>query len=275
MSDFYTWEDLQSEYDDVRWLWHGWIPNGYVTMIAADPGAGKSMLALAVVDKVLTGGTWFDGIHKYTADQLHDVLWVECEAGEAFHIQRARKMGINLSRIRTMRQFGEMQSTPSLAGNREDVKRLGTMLQDDHVALCIIDSLSGAITGVDENAAEVGKIVQRLSEIARDTGKPIILIHHMNKTNARTRSGADTPPSIADIRGSSAVAQHCRVIWALDDPYSDPAQPRMTCIKNNLAAKPHPIRLLIHPDGYLVGDGDIQRGPSAMRSGQYRSDWDG
>lgn len=255
-AELFTWEDLSHELADVTWAWQSWIPNGYVTMLAADPGVGKSMFALSVADKFIRGGAWFNGIGSHEAHQDDMVLWVECEAGEPFHIARANKLGLDTGRVMTMRLHTEEQSTPSLTSLR-DRERLSAILRREDVKLCIVDSLSGAISGVDENTAEVGKVVQWLSEQARDSRKPVLLIHHMNKSAMRTRN-ADQPPSMADLRGSSAIPQHCRVIMALDMPYGDASKLRLTAMKNNLAPKPNPVSLLIHPDGYIIGSGEIQ-----------------
>jgi RecA-family ATPase len=252
-----TWAELEEEYASFTWQWHGWLPNGVVTMLAADPGIGKSMFALSVADKMLRGGAWFDGVREHEAKGDTMTLWVECESGEPFHLIRAGKLGADTSRFVTMRALDESARTPALT-NVTDRERFRSIMQNPDVCLAVIDSLSGAITGIDENSAEVGKVVQWVSEVARDTGKPVLLIHHMNKSTMRTRN-ADTPPSMADLRGSTSIAQHCRVIWAMDTPYGDDAKLRLSCIKNNLAPKPHPVTLLIHPDGYVVGSGDIMR----------------
>src|SRR5437763_1508413 len=45
------------EVEPVRWLWPGCIPMGALTLIAGDPGVGKSMLALDIVARVTTGRT--------------------------------------------------------------------------------------------------------------------------------------------------------------------------------------------------------------------------
>lgn len=258
MNELMTWEDLQHEYTAVTWQWQGWMPNGYLIMLAADPGIGKSMFALGVCDKIMRGGTWFDGVYEAEHKPNDSVLWVECEAGEPFHLMRARKLGADIGRFVTMRSVGESARTPSLTSTN-DRERFRTVLGDPSIALAVVDSLSGSMVGVDENTAEVGKVVQWLSEQARDTGKPILLIHHMNKSAMRTRN-ADTPPSMADLRGSTAIPQHCRVIWSLDCPYGDASQVRLSCMKNNLAPRPNPVKMLIHPDGYMVGSGDVQRG---------------
>jgi len=266
-----TWKDLEAELASIEWLWQSWLPKGVVTMLAADPGVGKSMLALSVCKVILDGGLWFEGVHEHQGNADNFVLWVECESGEPFHILRSKKLGVDTDRVYTMRAIGEDASTPALTSHK-DKERLMAIMALPNVPLVVVDSLSGAISGIDENTAEVGKVVQWLSEQAKRFGKSVLLIHHMNKSAMRTRNG-ESLPSMADVRGSTAVLQHCRVVWALDTPYGDDAKPRLSCIKNNLAPKPHSIPLLIHPDGYIVKSGEIQTGNLGIRSTQYRDDF--
>ena len=46
--------------ENIRWLWPGRIPLGYVTLLVSDPGAGKSLVALDIAARVSTGAPWPD-----------------------------------------------------------------------------------------------------------------------------------------------------------------------------------------------------------------------
>ena len=46
------------EIKPVRWLWPGRIARGKLTMIAGDPGLGKSQVTVALAATVSTGGEW-------------------------------------------------------------------------------------------------------------------------------------------------------------------------------------------------------------------------
>lgn len=41
--------------EPVSWLWPGWIPRGRLTLIAGDPGVGKSWFTHAITAGVTTG----------------------------------------------------------------------------------------------------------------------------------------------------------------------------------------------------------------------------
>ena len=45
----------------LDWLWEGRIPLGKVTILAGDPGLGKSYTSLDIAARVSEGGAWPDG----------------------------------------------------------------------------------------------------------------------------------------------------------------------------------------------------------------------
>ena len=44
-----------------QWLWRGFIPDRKLSILASDPGLGKSLVTCAVTANVTLGGTWPDG----------------------------------------------------------------------------------------------------------------------------------------------------------------------------------------------------------------------
>lgn len=238
-----SWAQLKRFYSDISWLIPHWLPNGYVTMLAADPGVGKSLLALTIVKVVLEGGKTILG-HDIPAPPripMKRVLWVEAEAGEPFHMKRAADLGINPLQIIEPRMEGDEHVTPSLT-NAADRELISAILMHPDVTMCVVDSLSAATSGTDENSSQAGVHIKWLSELARNSNKPILVIHHMNKSGLRTRGSA--PPTLADIRGTSAILQHARMIWTLDNPQpEDPTMLRIACAKSNLGQRPESIML--------------------------------
>ncbi|MCI0726797.1 MAG: AAA family ATPase, partial [Chloroflexi bacterium] len=41
-----SWADLDERLDPVQWDWPGWLPRGFLTILAGEPGTGKSLLCL-------------------------------------------------------------------------------------------------------------------------------------------------------------------------------------------------------------------------------------
>ena len=50
------WNDALPDEDEISWTWEDWIPDGYVAMIAAEAGVGKSLVALRLGASALMQG---------------------------------------------------------------------------------------------------------------------------------------------------------------------------------------------------------------------------
>lgn len=118
------------------------------------------------------------------------------------------------------------------------------------VRIVVVDSLSAACARRDENSSQMLQVVTWLATLARDTGKPILVTHHLRKRGLLDGDG----PNLDRLRGSSSIVQTARMVWAIDAP--DSAQPerlRLSVIKSNLARFPSPIGLSIDESGLTFG----------------------
>lgn len=85
-----------------------------------------------------------------------------------------------------------------------------------------------------------------LASLARDSGKPILLTHHLRKRSSRQ----DPQVTLERLRGSSAIPQACRLVWSIDAP--DPWCPelrRLAVIKSNLGPFAPPLGFQIEDNG--------------------------
>ena len=123
--------------------------------------------------------------------------------------------------------------------------------QRPDVRAIFVDSLRGAAGG-SENSSEFMEAVLWLAELARDAGKPVVLVHHLRKPGEDDRASAVT---LDRLRGSSAIVQPARVIWAVDAPDPDrPTRRRLSVIKSNLARFAEPIGFDVTEAGVEFGD---------------------
>jgi len=241
-----SWADIAALLGPITWSWEPWLPDGMLTILASEPGTGKSALCLRIAETFLTGKAWPDGIPF--DGEAGQVLWVEAEAAQAINLDRAQKWGLPTDKILTPTD-----------NPLEDVKldndkhkyRVEYLAKRDDVRLIVIDSLRGVLAG-DENSSDTIDLVMWLAQLARDTSKPILLTHHLRK---RGLFDGDEKPNLDRLRGSTAIVQGARVVWALDtpDPYNE-AMRRVSVIKNNLAAFAEPLGMYINDTGVHFGD---------------------
>jgi len=215
---------------------------------------GKSSGALAVARSPLLGEPWPDG--SPFNDIPGGICWCETEAGQALNLDRAKRWGLPLDRILT--PWPDPMQDVVLTDPAHKL-RIAQTADDPDVRLVIVDSLSGG-NRIDENSSAMGRVVQGLAEIARNSGKPLLAIHHVRK-----RKESDPDPrfgiSLDQIRGHSSIVQSPRVIWGLDQPGGPTADVRrLHVIKNNLRAFPEPLGMVVHADG-SVGFGDAPEEP--------------
>ena len=58
---FRSLAEIAEDLRPVEWLWPNWLPLGMITLLAARPGTGKSLVALDVAHRIITGQAWPDG----------------------------------------------------------------------------------------------------------------------------------------------------------------------------------------------------------------------
>lgn len=240
-----TWGDLKKLLGPITWAWEGWLPNNMVTILAGQPGCGKSALALRIAATFLKGDPWPDG-SPYDGE-TGQILWCEAEAAQVLNLDRATKWGLDLNDIITpFADAAQDIRLDGLEGKRVVQKRA----QDSDVKLVIVDSLRG-VHRRDENTSESGGIIMWLAAVARDTNTPVLVTHHLRKRGLMDGDGI----TLERLRGSSAIVQAARVIWVLDTP--DPRQPsrlRLANVKNNLCKFPAPIGFEFGNDGLHFGE---------------------
>jgi replicative DNA helicase len=239
-----TWQNLADTIGPISWAWEKWLPAGLLTILAGAPGSGKSALALRIATTFLKGDSWPDGT-PYNGEQ-GKILWCESEAAQPLNLDRARAWELPLNRILT--PFHD-----PMIDIRLDDPRMRAIIErnahDPDIRLVVVDSLSGSHRG-DENAAQTISIVLSLATLARDTGKPVLLTHHLRK---KSKFEGDEV-TLERLRGSSAIVQPARVVWALDAPdATQEHRRRLSVIKSNLAAFPEPLGVEVDESGVSFG----------------------
>ncbi len=240
-----TWADIKTTIAPITWAWRPWLPNGLLTIIAGESGAGKSALALRVAGCYLAGWPWPDGARF--AENLGAVVWCEAEAAQAVNLERAEAWGL------------PTQNLIDPLGGLDDIRlddpthraAIVAAARRGNVRLVVLDSLSGATSRNEDKSNEALPTVKFLAELARDTGKPVLLTHHLRKRGILDVTDRVT---LERIRGSSAIIQTSRVVWALDVPdQNKDREKRLSMIKNNLARFPDPIGVTIDAHGVMFG----------------------
>ncbi|MCB9845306.1 MAG: AAA family ATPase [Phycisphaeraceae bacterium] len=217
--------------EPVSWLWPGRIALGKVTLIAGDPGLGKSFLTLDMAARISSGAGWPDGGERpapggvvllSAEDSIADTIRPRLDAAGAdpariIALESIRSLGEN-GRV-CARSFDLSRDLPALDAAVESV---------GDCRLVVIDPVTAYLGGVDSHKnAEIRGLLAPLGELAMRHRVAVVAVTHLNK--------AGGGPAIYRAMGSLAFAAAARAAWAVSKDRADPMRRLLLPIKNNLA----------------------------------------
>lgn len=224
----------------IDWLWTGWIPKGYITLVAGETGAGKSTVLSAVTAKVTTGAPWPGAEQEWRAPGR--VLWLGSEDSiEEMTVPRLVACGANLDNvveIQGVTQQGK-RNTFSLQDDLEAIKGWLRFARDQGrpFGMLVIDPVTSYLPGqklrkVDLNdAGQLRTILEPWLVLAQEFKIAIVCVTHFAKDTTRSM--------LHRVLGSAAFAQTCRSLIAIISREDDgPHAKAMVQVKVNLPEHP-------------------------------------
>ncbi len=216
----------------VDWLWRPWLAKGKVSMIAGNPGLGKSQATLGIAAAVSTGGRLPDG----TRCERGRVIIVSAEDDPADTVRpRLEAAGANLENIYIIDAVNDGYLPDGTRAQRgfslaEDLSKLAKMTADiGEVALIVFDPITAYLGSTDSHKnAEVRAMLAPLSKVAEQCGAAIVCVSHLNKAG-----GSD---ALMRVTGSLAFVAAARAAYVvLKDP-ADEDRRLFLPLKNNLGS---------------------------------------
>lgn len=225
----------------VQWLWPGWLPRGQVSALIAEPGTGKSALALwlgGCAAQALPPGealVWPDGQPIASSDQKA-VIWCEAESRWAGHKTRADELKLPIDSFYSAVPYDR----PFRLDSQSDLNDLEHAIQELNPALVVVDSLAAAHSHTrSENDAAMHRMIVPLQVLAAKYNVCVIIIHHLRKDDAKAPR---TEVSLDDMRGSTAIGAVTVSVLALDRPdKGDKDNRRISHVKSNFSLQQAPV----------------------------------
>lgn len=214
----------------VSWLWQPRIARGKVTLIAGDPGLGKSQLTAALAACVSVGGKW--PVDRASAP-FGSVLILNAEDDAADTIRpRLDAAGADARRIHVLdavRAFDgagrEVQRGIDLARDVEVLRAAAHRI--GNVTLIVIDPISAYLGGTDSHRnSDVRSVLAPLASLAAELGAAIVAVSHLNKA-----AGTD---ALMRVTGSLAFVAAARAAFLVVKDSHDSARRLFVAAKNNL-----------------------------------------
>jgi putative DNA primase/helicase len=197
----------------MRWLWPQRIPRGKITLLAGNPGLGKSQITCSLASIVTRGALWpvdrtecepGSVIILSAEDDPEDTIAPRFEAAEA-RLERCEFIRAVIDRDSNGQPISRSWD---IAADIDKMVRLARMIGD--VRLIIIDPISAYLGAVDaQKNAQIRGALGPLVGMARDVDAAVLLVTHLNKgggTEALTRV-MDSVAFVAAPRAAYLVAK--------------------------------------------------------------------
>lgn len=214
----------------ITWLWTNRIARGKLTILAGDPGLGKSTISLGIAATVSTGGDWPDVPGSPT--ESGSVVLLCAEDGLADTVKpRLEALQADLSKIHALQTVKGSDGCLGPFNLKTDVPRLEEAIrQAGDTRLVIIDPISCFLGNTDDNKnGAVRGLLAPLAEMAERLGVAVLLVTHMNKSTAGK--------SAYRLMGSLAFFAAARTVWTVHRDPGDADRVLMLCSKMNFAAR--------------------------------------
>lgn len=242
---------------DVAWLWPGRIALGKVTLLAGDPGLGKSMVTLDIAARVSRGAGWPDKcsplapreerlLAEREAYTPASVVLLSAEDDLADTIRpRLEAHHADCSRIVAIQAIGSDVRT-SGARRTFDLGRdmdhlIETIDSLDNCRLVIIDPISAYLGRASENAnAEVRSLLSPLALLATQRQLAVLVVTHLRK-----EEGA----ALYRTMGSLAFIAAARSAWVICKDPANSERRFFLPAKNNLGTDVGGLAYKIEPLG--------------------------
>jgi putative DNA primase/helicase len=217
--------------EKIDWVWHGRLAKGKLTIIAGEPGLGKSQVATYVASTISRGAKWVQS-NEYA--RRGRVLILSAEDGLADTVRpRFDAAGGDSSMISVIRatqshnRLGSIRGTFNLAADllllEKEIKRLGD------VELVSIDPLSSYLPTVDShNNTAVRAVLEPVSEMAERLNVAIQATTHFSKGDGK---------AINRIIGSIAFVAAARAVFTVVEDPEDDGRRLFLSLKNNIAPR--------------------------------------
>lgn len=214
--------------EPITWLWDGRIACGKISMIAGDPGLGKSQLTAYMAAKTSTGGQWPD----HTPCKRGSVIFLNAEDDPADTSRpRLEAAGADLAHVYVLDAVKETEGgkpTQRCFNLKTDLERLGAFMDKiGDVALVIIDPITAYLGGTDSHKnSDVRALLAPLSDLASKHRAAIVCVSHLNKGGSNQ--------ALMRTQGSVAFVAAARASYIVAKDQECPERRLFLPAKNNL-----------------------------------------
>jgi len=210
----------------VSWLWPGRIPLGKLTILDGDPGLGKSTVMLDLAARVTTDRVAPDGAQMGSGG----VVILTAEDGLADTVRpRLDAMDGDAARVVALEAVRDQQREIQSVTLPDHLDALRQAVESTDAILVIVDPFMAYLGSYINSRIDhdIRRTLAPLARLAEDMGVAVVLIRHLNKSNAG--------PALYRGGGSIGIIGAARMgLLVAPDP-DDEARRVLAVVKSNLA----------------------------------------
>ena len=217
----------------IQWVWPGWLANGVLNALAADPGTGKTVMAADLARRLWFKQDWPDD-QPNTLPEKTRTLWVAGDRHFAQLIELASHYGIPEEAV-----LLNAPAEDPVAGldldDPEELSSLDRRVRAERPGLVIVDTVGMTTARNLCKPEDARAYFSPLMDMAQSTGVPFLLLTHLSKE--------------AQALGRRIVGA-CRLVWKMTapDPEGQPDRRRVS-VDKSYAEKPRALGMTIAASG--------------------------
>lgn len=244
LSSFHTLSDFTEE--EPSWLVEGWIPEGQITLLAADGGTGKTTLWCNLVAALSSGRPCLLDSPDVKREPLKVAFFSTEDSVKKKLKRQLRQAGAN---------EGNILTTDFSSGGGDALRelklgsdRLREVIANFRPALCVFDPIQGFLPSRVNMGSrnEMRDCMAPLIALGEEFGTAFFIVCHTNK-----RMGASDRSRLADSADLWDVARSVLMMGYTGEP----GQRYLSHEKNNYADRQETLLLSFGEGGQLVKEG--------------------
>jgi len=219
------------EPEQVTWLWNGRMPMGKLTLLAGDPGVGKSIVTLDLAARVSRGGPM--PLETERTDPA-DVMLLSAEDSPADTIRpRLERAGADLARVVAVASVLAEPTGSAWFNLGRHLNHMEAVLRGrPAVRLLVIDPIDAYLGQADAHrSSDVRAVLAPLARLAASRRVAVIAVVHLNKCG-------DRPQAVYRTMGSLAFPAAARAVWLLAKDTTGGDRRLLVPVKMNLGPEP-------------------------------------
>lgn len=196
-----TVADAYEERPPTEYIIDGILPVPSVNIWFGAPGSKKSLLLADMAATIAAGGRWLPGGNETYQSKQSGVFWIDTDNGNDVSQERfaAALKAREIPADSALFHYVSMPDPWFFASDIGSQLDLQAAIREHQSRVIIIDNLANITGDIDENSAQMVRVMSPLRRIADEMKVAIIVIHHQRKGGANGGRVGDA------LRGHSTI----------------------------------------------------------------------